>query len=463
MDWFTILYCIICLTAQGFLQLTFTCCFTKKHYGATAAGSFLTYHGIRIWHYVLYLFLLYIIDGTARVFSLSDIAAVLIQFLTLYWVTRFLYGCSSDSSLSVKDDHGTSRSVSCAASVLAVYITQISFGLITPIELLLFPNFLGKRLLYLLLILATVAAFALAVVCFHLILSHFSPESGFHKPYIWMLLPPVFFFFTAELYILHTTYTQVSVHITLPEIGMHLSLLILQALGLAALFCALYAYKSICHSFQIHASFAALKQEAHAQKTYVTEAQIRYRQTKAFRHDIKNHLSVLEGLLKKEELLQAKNYLQKLIMVTNELSFPCQTGNPVVDILLTEKLTIAGNDGIDSEISLSLPAECTVEDLDWCVLFGNALDNAVNACRELKNNFSSEYSKNSSFIRISGEQQGNFYMLEFENTCLPGTLPTAGIGLSNIKAVTEKYGGTMIIEKSDSLFRLNIILDIAAR
>ena len=59
-------------------------------------------------------------------------------------------------------------------------------------------------------------------------------------------------------------------------------------------------------------------------------------------------------------------------------------------------------------------------------------------------------------IRISGKQQGDFYMLTFENTCSDEPLPpagtVAGTGLSNIEAVAEKYHGTALTEKSGRLF-----------
>ena len=61
------------------------------------------------------------------------------------------------------------------------------------------------------------------------------------------------------------------------------------------------------------------------------------------------------------------------------MSFPYQTGNPVVDILPREKLGLAKE--IAAEVSLVLPKSCGIDDFDLCVLFANALDNAIAACR----------------------------------------------------------------------------------
>ena len=83
--------------------------------------------------------------------------------------------------------------------------------------------------------------------------------------------------------------------------------------------------------------------------------------------------------------------------------------------------------------------------MDLCVIFANALDNAIAACRS---------------IRITGRQQGDFYLLAFENTCLEGPLPPAGTGLANIRAAAEKYRGAVLAEKEGGRFTLNVLLNV---
>ena len=203
--------------------------------------------------------------------------------------------------------------------------------------------------------------------------------------------------------------------------------------------------------FQAQAALQSLTQAAHTQKVYITEAQARYEQTKSFRHDIRNHLSVLDGLLKNGKLAESREFLKKLDTVSEALSFPYQTGNPVVDILLGEKLGLAKE--ITAEVSLVLPKPCGIDDFDLCVLFANALDNAIAACRAIDG---------TKAIRISGKQQGDFYMLTFENTCPDGPLPPAGTGVSNIQAVAEKYHGAVLTEKSGGRFCLSVLLNASS-
>lgn len=422
MDWFSFWLNTLTLAVQCCLLLYFAARFTGKT--------------LKVWHLILYLFFYYGSDRLAMFFQ-SGFLGIGTAVVILYGVNRLLLK--------------NSRPIACVTTILACYVSQLSFGVINSFECLFFPTMLGHRLLlYVLIILATFVAFALCICCYWCIIKWFPLQDTHQEPYIWMLLPPVLFFFTVELYILQTAYGTVTVVPDAVETGKQIALLILQLLGLGALFSALYAYKRTCDGFRAQLALVSLQQETNAQKTYVAQAQMRYDQTRAFRHDIKNHLSVLDGLLKNGNFEQAQSYLQKLEAVTGELSFPFHTGNPVVDVLLGDKLELAKANGIKSEVSIALPQPCDVDNLDLCVIFANALDNAIRACSQVHA---------PQLIRIVGEQQGDFFMLEFENTCPPEALPAMGIGLSNVKAVAEKYGGAITIEKSSTVFRLNVLLN----
>ena len=230
-----------------------------------------------------------------------------------------------------------------------------------------------------------------------------------------------------------------------------MALLILQLFGLAALFCTLYAYRRIRLGFQAQAELNSLAQAVQAQKTYVREVQLRYAQTQSFRHDVKNHLSVLGGLLRQGDLAAGLAYLQKISAAADTLSFPYNTGNAVVDILLAEKLGLAQAGGIKTEVLLFCPQNSGVDDFDLCVIIANALDNAINSCRTLVGEKA---------IRIKGGRQGDFYLLEFSNSCAEQPLSPPGIGLANIQMVAEKYQGAVQIEKEGRHFTLSVLLNM---
>lgn len=423
MDYFSICLEALCLIGQSIMHIVFVGRFAGKKQ--------------RIWHFASYLSLLCIIELICLKYHLSEIPAIGAELLVLYGMSRFAMR--------------NRRSVSLTAAIFAVYISQLSFGIVNSAEEVLFPGMIGKILLYLLVLLATFGSFSVCAGCYAAVLKYLPVTEDSEMPYVGVLLVPGMFIFAAELYILHTSYSGFTSSLLQERAETHGALLFLQILGLGALLCTLYAYRKLCRSMRAQAELRFLNQAVQAQKIYIAEARTRYEQTRAFRHDIKNHLSVLSGLLNSGKLDESKAYLQKLESVSGMLSFPCQTGNPVIDILLGEKLGLAKANGISTEISLLLPGHCKIDDFDLCVIFANALDNAIHACQAVEGEKS---------IRISGERQGDFYMLVFENTCSDEPLPPAGTGLSNIKSAAEKYRGAMLTEKAGQKFSLSVLLNI---
>lgn len=438
MDSFLFAVNSFCLAAQSIAHLLF-------------AGA-LTGNRPRIRHFAFYLCTLALVEWLGLRLSLPAILPIGIELFILYGMLR----------LSMINR----RSVALIAAVLALYFTQLSFCLVDSVEMLLLPDRIPDIWIRPLIVLCSLAALVLCAFCYAAVLRmlRFSGECetgtggavceivGSETLPLLLLLLPVLFFFFAQLYILNTSYQVFSLPLSAGEIGKHALLLVLQILGLAAALCTLYAYRRIRKGFEAQAALACLAQAAEAQKIYLAEAQTRYEQTRAFRHDLQNHLAVLGGLLNNGNIDESRDYLQRLAEVSTSLSFPCHTGDPVADILLSEKLGIAKAKGIAAELSLTLPERIGIDPFDLCVILANALDNALQAC---------EAAGGETWIRIRGMRQGDFYLLTIENSCVPGSMPPMGTGLSNIRAAVEKYGGAMQAEKNGAVYSLDLLLNIS--
>lgn len=122
-----------------------------------------------------------------------------------------------------------------------------------------------------------------------------------------------------------------------------------------------------------------------------------------------------------------------------------------------------------TEVTVNLDMRCAgfLDNLDLCVLFGNILDNALEACAELP-------PERKAYIRITGGQSANMFTLRVENSCkrtsvLINGLPVTakanaqlhGFGLKNVKAVLEKYGGSLhVLQEESGVFVLTILIPI---
>ena len=123
---------------------------------------------------------------------------------------------------------------------------------------------------------------------------------------------------------------------------------------------------------------------------------------------------------------------------------------------------------LDAE-QLIFPAGLVIQSYDYGVILGNALDNAVDACKKLYEQGSGE----ELFIRLSSFRKGNQFFLEIENTFdgkvfrgkekeFPETLKadkkSHGMGLYHIKSTAEKYYGAVEWSATGKIFTLTVMM-----
>lgn len=116
------------------------------------------------------------------------------------------------------------------------------------------------------------------------------------------------------------------------------------------------------------------------------------------------------------------------------------------------KLGVAADCGMQVSCSLRLPCPCRISDMDLCIVLSNALDNAIQACREAGGA--------GQYIAVRGRVQGEIILLEVENSYNGEAGITEGRGLSNIRAVAEKYQGKFHLKVGEGSFCLSVLLVI---
>lgn len=179
-------------------------------------------------------------------------------------------------------------------------------------------------------------------------------------------------------------------------------------------------------------------------------------------HDLKHQLRALQEM-SSEEQQKAFSDVEKSLTIYDS-SF--HTGNEVLDTILTEKTLVAEKNHIRITSIIDGKLLSFLDKMDLYVLFGNALDNAIEACEKL----SSDQDKVIS-IHISKEQ--GMCSIQIENT-FDGKLygegedlltskenkAYHGYGYASIKEIAKKYGGVAIHEAEANLFTLHILLPV---
>ncbi len=195
-----------------------------------------------------------------------------------------------------------------------------------------------------------------------------------------------------------------------------------------------------------------------------------YSQAERLRHDLKNHVLALRGLWEEQAWEKMGDYLNRMEgsaqLGTNEEA----TGNRAVDALLYQKRKTAEEKGIDWECDVRIPGRCRVNEFDLCVLFGNILDNAVEACERLqRENVGQEPQP---FIRVQAQAVKKCFLLEVKNSMSADEMTIDkttekengqghGIGLLNVADVVRGYDGVMSTKMRDGIFDLSLLLPLA--
>ena len=363
-------------------------------------------------------------------------------------------------------------------AVLVEEIMQLGYGIVKSLLSILYPHlsaFEQNLVGFVFMLGGEAASLLLTGLCYGVAIRYFSDEMhSFHygiikKEYMFLVFIPILMIFIMNEYINSFIYGMVVMNVDGTESYLytnHYQMLIIQLLGMGSLFCILFAYKKLLQNFRLSTEISLLEQEEHSLNRYVEEAKARYDETKSFRHDIRNHIAVVKNLLQSGKLEEAVSYIEDMNDIAEKMSLPCSTNNPVVDILVGNKLGIAKNMGIDVDCSLFLPYPCDLKDIDICIVLSNALDNAIRACKNMDNGTPAAPAGAcimgcpNGYIHVSGRIQGDFLMIEVENSFHEKNTFKKGTGLSNVKKAAEKYGGAMSIETRGDVFILQVLLII---
>ena len=340
-------------------------------------------------------------------------------------------------------------------------IMQLCYGMFDSI-LSILASFLHSYPLQIvsmaLMILGNMAVVAV-IYCCRMVYRYFAQDELINGQYAVLILLPTLLIFLVSEYINFAVYGNVTIDNSGNVINAnHVQMLVIQLLGIGSLFSVMATYKKLLENVRFSTELSLLRQQEYFLNQYVEEAKTRYEHTKSFRHDIKNHITVVSELLQSGKWKQALDYVGDMEEMTAEMSFPYSTNNPVVDILLGNKLGIAKSNEIEVDCSLALPYPCPIRDIDFCIILSNALDNAICACKNIDKNIRKDTGK---YIHVTGNIQGDFVLIEVENSFDIKQMFEEGTGLSNIRKVAEKYHGAVSVRIEEKAVLVSVLLIIS--
>ncbi len=119
-------------------------------------------------------------------------------------------------------------------------------------------------------------------------------------------------------------------------------------------------------------------------KNQVDEVHNMYLTMRGWRHDYHNHMQSVKAYLAMDSLDEARAYLDRLEQDLDDIDLLFHTGNINADAILNSKISLAIRKGIQVDYKATVPKELAVSDIDLCVVIGNLIDNAVEACEKVE-------------------------------------------------------------------------------
>ena len=210
-------------------------------------------------------------------------------------------------------------------------------------------------------------------------------------------------------------------------------------------------------------------------KAHIGQVEKLYQDIRGIRHDMGNHMMTLMSLQEQGNYIQAGAYISELRNQMQEDVLSIKSGNPVTDVILSEKKKEAEEKGIAFNSSFYYPADTGINAFDISVILYNALDNAIEAVSREIEKTASKNDTSASWIQLTSYRRRNAYIIEVENSFhgvlirgddngLPLTTKVNssghGFGLRNIQNMAEQYFGTLDTDWTGERFRLRVLLQI---
>ncbi len=193
------------------------------------------------------------------------------------------------------------------------------------------------------------------------------------------------------------------------------------------------------------------------------EVENMYRQMRGWRHDYHNHIQAMLAMTDDPE--QMRQYLWKLNEDLTTVDTVLKTGNVMVDAILNSKLSLIKSKKITIHAKATVPANLEISEVDLCVIIGNLLDNAMEAClrqSEREDRFIRVYIgilKQQLYLCVTNsaggavKKMGGMYLSTKESGA-------HGFGLMRIDHLAKKYGGYVNRQNEEGVFATEVMLPL---
>ena len=206
----------------------------------------------------------------------------------------------------------------------------------------------------------------------------------------------------------------------------------------------------------------ALEKQLNDSRLQYAGMQSRFEAARKIRHDLKHILTAVRHYIDTNDKSGLADFCDTMEETQlNSDSVP-YTGSPAADGVLYHYIKRAEEENVRFQYQGNL-GHSGIADMDLCVMIGNALENAFDACL---------HAESDRYIMLTAERDGEVLSIMVQNS-FDGKMEVSGntifsrkrenrigVGLQTIGSVCEKYSGTMKTEWNDTTFTVLMMLTV---
>ncbi|MDC7290157.1 GHKL domain-containing protein [Blautia schinkii] len=267
----------------------------------------------------------------------------------------------------------------------------------------------------------------------------------------WSLcVPPVLIFIVTLIF------SDIAANPVIPQGQAIVIFLLISATGLATYYLNVRLVLDVAVRARLEADMAAMERQIGIQAQNYTQLTQSIEAAREARHDFRHHLTVLSGFADKKDWEGLSEYLAEYAQSLPDDHYECVCQNYVVDVVVRHYLQIAKEAGAQLDVKLDLSVDIGIADKDLTVVFGNLFENAAHEV--------ARQTGGRKFIRARCGIENGKFILTLDNSVEPTPSyrkkerKAPGIGQTSVKAVAEKYQGTVRFEQGVDAYQASVLL-----
>ncbi|MGB5824497.1 MAG: GHKL domain-containing protein [Proteocatella sp.] len=180
-----------------------------------------------------------------------------------------------------------------------------------------------------------------------------------------------------------------------------------------------------------------------------------------FNSNMSTSLETISALISEGFTAQARDYIFSIQDGIKDFSLEPFCTNYMVNTMLSSYIQKARDENIAVSSKVNIPEDIHIDNLEICVVFSNAIENAINACRNI-------HCTQDRFLSIAANIINGRLFIKISNRCLDdvcfvddvpvSSIPGHGFGTKSIISIAKKYDGFYSFEVINDIFNLILVL-----